>query len=56
MPDAPAPDFPAFLQAAQAAFQIGKFLLCLSLLEQAREIAIQAQNASTPNHGEISNG
>lgn len=60
MTDAPAPDFSAFVQAAQAAFNTGKFLLCISLLEQARELAIQAQNASVdlpkPNDGEIRNG
>lgn len=56
MTDAPAPDFSAFLQAAQDAFQARKFLLCLSLLDAARAHATHAQNAATSNQGEISNG
>lgn len=56
MTDAPAPDFSAFLQAAQDAFQARKFLLCLSLLDAARAHATHAQNAAISNQGEISNG
>lgn len=60
MADAPAPDFLAFMQAAQAAFNTGKFLLCISLLEKAAECASQAHYAWVdslkPNDGEIGNG